>query len=179
MAGMPNSRSISAVAPLSSHATARPDRLAHRYQARPHRPAGGSGASPSDPSTLRTTPQRIQRTIRRDCARTRRRAITLGDLPGQLLRACASCRNTVCCLAPVRASSRHANRRAPGLRRVRRSRRALPQDRRRPGGSCASRRCRLGARAGRTHRGATPGAALPAGPVLPARAPAAARSWTS
>src|SRR5260370_444873 len=43
----------SAVAPLSSHATARPDRLAHRYKARPHRPAGGSGASPSDPSTLR------------------------------------------------------------------------------------------------------------------------------
>jgi hypothetical protein len=40
-----------------------------------------------------------------------------------------------------------------GLRRVRRRGRALPEHRRRPGGSRAGRRCRLRARAGRTHRG--------------------------
>src|SRR5215472_16895265 len=48
------------------------------------------------------------------------------------------------------------NRRAPGVRRVRRCGRALPEDRRRPGGSGAGRQCRLRVRAGRTHRGGTP-----------------------
>jgi len=38
---------VLALAPLLSHATARPGRLAPRYQARPPPwPAGGSGASP-------------------------------------------------------------------------------------------------------------------------------------
>ena len=49
------------------------------------------------------------------------------------------------------------------------------EDRRRPGGSRPGRRCRLRARAGRTHRGSPPGTALPAGRVRPARAAAAAR----
>lgn len=52
----------------------------------------------------------------------------------------------------VRASSRYGNRRASGVRRVRRCRRALPEDRRRPGGSRPGRRCCLRARSGRTHR---------------------------
>jgi hypothetical protein len=60
----------------------------------------------------------------------------------------------------------------------RRSGRALPADWRRPGSSRAGRRCRLRARAGRAHHGSPLGTALPAGRVLPARAPAAARSWT-
>jgi deoxyribonuclease V len=52
------------------------------------------------------------------------------------------------------------NRQAPGLRRMRRRGRALPEHRRRPRSSRAGRRCRLRARAGRTHRGPTPGSAL-------------------
>jgi hypothetical protein len=86
------------------------------------------------------------------------------------------CQNTVVPVWPqVRASSRYGIRRAPALRRVRRRGRPLPASRRRPGGSRAGGRHRLRPRAGRAHRGPTPGAALPARAVLPARASAAAR----
>jgi integrase len=47
----------------------------------------------------------------------------------------------------------------------------------RPGGSRAGRRCRLRARAGRTHRAGPPGSALPAGRVLPAPSPVGCWSW--
>jgi hypothetical protein len=64
-------------------------------------------------------------------------------------------------------TQRHGNRQAPGVRRVCRRGRALPEHWRRPGGSRAGRRCRCRTRTGRTHRGPTPGTALPAGRVLP------------
>jgi hypothetical protein len=64
VAGMPNSRSL---APLLSHATARPGRLAPRYRARPGqykpRSAGGSGASPSDLTNATAQPQRPQKQL--------------------------------------------------------------------------------------------------------------------
>ena len=88
------------------------------------------------------------------------------------------CQNTVPMPGAGPASSRLGHPldmetgRRPGAWRVRRRGRALPEDRRRPGGCRAGRRCRFRARTGRANRGDTPGTALPAGPVLPARTPA-------
>jgi hypothetical protein len=93
----------SAVAPLLSHATAGSGGLAHRYKARPQRSAGGSGASPSDPSNATTNAATLSGTIRRECARQRRRyGWPRKDPPGP-----GWCRSSV-------SSGRRAAARQPG-----------------------------------------------------------------
>ena len=79
----------------------------------------------------------------------------------------------------TRASSRHGNRQAPGVRRVRRRGRALPEDRRRPGGCRAGRRCRFRARTGRANRGDTRYGPTGRASSTCANSRRCARSWTA